>query len=79
MVVKQNGNCLFSSVLAELDILEEYTTRLFRNELAVFSSKNARISHKQHSKLLRDQFAAEKSEQGKVLKDFSVCSYFTFF
>ena len=78
MAVKQNGNCLFSSVLAGLDIPEEYTTRLFRNELVVFCSKNAQILHKQHSHLLRDQFAGEKSQGGKVLKDFSICSYLHF-
>ena len=33
MAVKPDGNCLFSSVLAGLDIPEEYTTRLLRNEL----------------------------------------------
>ena len=75
LAVKDNGNCLFSSVLAGLDIHEEYTTRLFRNELVVFCSKNARILHKQHSQLLRNQFAGEKSQEGKVLKDFSICSY----
>ena len=78
MAVKQNGTCLFSSVLAGLDIPEEYTTRLFRSELVVFCSKNARILHKQHSQLLRDQFAGEKSQEGKVLKDFSICSYLHF-
>ena len=71
---QKNGNCLFSSVLAGLDIPEDYTTRLFRNELVVFCSKNARILHKQHSQLLRDHFAGEKSQEGKVLEDFSICS-----
>ena len=78
MAVKQNGNCLFSTVLAGLDIPEEYTTRLFRNELVLFCSKNARVLHKQHSQSLRDQFAGEKSQEGKVLKDFSICSYLHF-
>ena len=65
-------------MLAGLDIPEGYTTRLFRNELAVFYSKNARILHKQHSQLLRDQFSGEKSQEGKVLKDFSIFSYLHF-
>ena len=78
MAVKPDGNCLFSSVLAGPDIPEKYKTRLFRNELVVFYSKNARILHKQHSQLLRDQFAGEKSEEGKVFKDFSICSYLHF-
>ena len=78
MAVKQNGNYLFSSVLAGLDIPEQNTTRLFRNELVVFCSKNARILYKQHSQLLRDQFAGEKSYEGKVQKDFSMCSYLHF-
>ena len=43
VAVKQNGNCLFASVLAGLDIPEEYTTRSFRDELVVFCAKNARI------------------------------------
>ena len=78
MAVKPDGNCLFSSVLAGLDIPEEYTARLFRNELVVFCSMNARILRKQHSQLLRDQFAGEESEEGKVLKYFSICSYLHF-
>ena len=78
MAVKPDGNCLFSSMLAGLDIPEEYTTRLFRNELVVFCSKNARILHKEHSQLLRDQFAGEQSQEGKVLKEFSICSYLHF-
>ena len=63
----QMGIIYFPSVLAGLDIPEKYITRLFRNELVVFCPKNARILHKQHSQLLRDQFAGEQSQEGKVL------------
>ena len=55
--VPKNGSCLFGSVRSGLDIPEEYTNRLFRHELVVFCARNARILWKQHSQMLRYEYA----------------------
>ena len=71
--VPKNGSCLFGSVRRGLDIPEEYTNRLFRCELVVFCARNAGILWKQHSQMLRDEYAADHT--GENPGPFSIRSY----
>ena len=71
--VPKNGSCLFGSVRRGLDIPEEYTNRLFRWELAVFCARNASILWRQHSQVLRDEYA--DGHLGEDPGPFSIRSY----
>ena len=66
---------MFHSVLRGLDIPEEYTLRMFRNELVVFCAMNARILRKQHSLFLRDGFAEEYTDDNVPIGPLSIRTY----